>query len=157
MRLTYPNINLALAGHGQSETKIRELSKKLGLENNVKFLGTLNHNDLADLYRAVDAFVIASTSEVQSMTVIQSMACGLPVIAVDYGSLSELVRDGNGLSFKTGDEKDLADKIIKLLSDQELKERIRQRGMDFSVKFYSSNIAKDWEKLYSEVIKNHKK
>ena len=155
VKADFPEINLALAGHGQAEESLKKLTAELGLEENVKFLGTLDHHRLAKLYRSADVFTIASTSEVQSLTIIQAMACGLPVIGVNYNSIPELVRPDNGLLFKPGDYKALADCMVKILSDADLKRKLGQGAVDFTPKFSTENIAKEWVKLYGEVIEKY--
>lgn len=152
-----PEINLALAGHGQAAESLKKLVAELGLEKNVKFLGTLNHHKLAELYRSAEVFAIASTSEVQSLTIIQAMACGLPTLGVNYNSIPELIRPENGLLFKPGDDKDLARQIVKILSDADLRKKLGQGAIDFVPRFSAVNIAKEWAKLYSEVIEKYHK
>lgn len=153
----FPEINLALAGDGQAREALVKLTKELKMESNVKFLGTQNHHDLADLYRTADIFAMASTSEVQSMTIIQGMACGLPIVGVDYNSIPELVNNDNGLLFKVGDHKDLAEKLIKLLSDSDLKRKLSRGAYDFVQQFSAPVIAKKWVKLYERVIADYHK
>lgn len=153
----FPEINLALAGHGQAEEPLKKLVVELDLEKNVKFLGTLNHHDLAELYRSADVFAIASTSEVQSLTIIQAMACGLPAIGVNCNSIPELVRPDNGLLFRPGDYKDLAGQIVKILSDAGLKQKLSQGAINFVPKFSPANIAKEWVELYGQVIEEYNK
>lgn len=150
-----PEINLALAGHGQAAMSLKKLVIELGLEKNVKFLGTLNHHDLAKLYRSSDVFAIASTSEVQSMTIIQAMACGLPVVGVNCNSVPELVRADNGLLFKAGDDEDSARQIVKILSDAGLRQKLSQGALSFAPRFSAANIAKEWVELYEQVIEKY--
>jgi 1,2-diacylglycerol 3-alpha-glucosyltransferase len=157
VKQNFPEVNLALAGQGQAEESLRKLTAELGLEDNVKFLGTLNHHDLAELYRSADVFAIASTSEVQSMTIIQAMACGLPAVGVNSNSIPELIQPETGLLFKPGDSQDLAEKIIMLMSDLTLRKKLSQGAINFAPKFSAVSIAKEWIKLYKEVIKEYNK
>ena len=153
----FSEINLGLAGHGQAEESLKGLVGELGLNENVKFLGTLNHHDLAELYRSADVFTIASTSEVQSLTIIQAMACGLPAIGVNCNSIPELIKSDNGLLFKPGDYEDLAGRIVEILSNTDLQQRLGQGAINFVPRFSAANIAKQWVKLYSEVIEKYNK
>ncbi len=150
------NINLAIAGSGKTENELKRLAKKLDLENEVKFLGTLSKVDLAKLYRASEIFSIASTSETQSMVLMQALACGLPAVAVDARALPEYVNEKNGYIVKAGDEKAMAEKFILLLENRELREKLGQGAYDFVQQFSAPNIAKEWERLYKKVIENHK-
>jgi glycosyltransferase involved in cell wall biosynthesis len=151
------DINLAIAGSGKIENELKQLTKKLNLENEVKFLGTLSKIDLAKLYRASEVFAIASTSETQSMVLMQALACGLPAVAVDARALPEYVNEKNGYVVKAGDEKAMAEKFILLLENNELREKLSQGAYDFVQQFSAPNIARVWEKLYIKVIEDHKK
>ena len=106
------DINFVLAGHGSYQGKLKEIVKDLHLENEVRFLGTFSHKDLAKLYCASDIFVITSTSEVQSMVLMQAMACGLPAIGVNWRTMPELINEKNGLLVEPGNYKKLAEKIV---------------------------------------------
>jgi len=150
------DINLVFAGSGQSEDDLKRLTKELNLENEVKFLGTLSKADLAKLYQASEVFAIASTSETQSMVLMQALACGLPAVAVDARALPEYVNEKNGYVVKIGDEKAMAEKFVLLLENSGLREKLNQGAYNFVQQFSAPNIAKVWEKLYSEVIENYK-
>jgi glycosyltransferase involved in cell wall biosynthesis len=150
-------INLAFAGSGQSENKLKQLAKELNLENEVKFLGTLNKIDLAKLYQASEVFAIASTSETQSMVLMQALACGLPAVAVNARALPEYVNEKNGYIVKIGDEKAMAEKFVLLLENQVLRQSLSHGAADYVQQFSAPNIAKKWEKLYSQAISDYKK
>jgi len=152
-----PEVNLALAGHGQAEDWLKKLALELGLEKNVKFLGTLSPDGLAELYRSADVFTIASISEVQSMTIIQAMACGLPALGVNCNSVPELIGENCGLLFKPGDSKDLSEQLVKLLSNNDLRRKLGQGAVNSTPKFAAANIAKEWINLYGEVIEKYHK
>lgn len=147
------DICLAIAGHGSEERPLRNLITKLGLENNVIFLGTLDKEVLAKLYQASEIFVITSTSENQSMVTLQAMACGLPCIGVNWRSMPELINKENGFLVEVGDYKTLARKIICLLKNEVQREKMGSYAFSFAQKFSSKNIANEWEKIYSNVIK----
>jgi glycosyltransferase involved in cell wall biosynthesis len=151
------DINLAIAGSGKSENELKRLTKELNLENEVKFLGTLSKNDLAKLYQASEIFSIASTSETQSMVLMQALACGLPAVAVDARALPEYVNEKNGYVVKIGDEKAMAEKFILFLKNSELREKLSQGAYDSVQQFSAPNIARVWEKLYKKVIEDYKK
>lgn len=147
-----PDVNLAMAGHGASLEDIKKLSQELGIENNIKFQGTLSKFELADLYRASEIFAITSTSETQSMTLIQAMACGIPVIGVRARALPEYI-EGNGILVEPGDYKTLAEKMIYLLENHEIRKEMGERGFKFVEQFFDKNIALKWENIYKGEIK----
>ena len=151
------DLNLAFAGSGQSENQLKQLAKELNLENEVKFLGTLNKIDLAKLYQASEVFAIASASETQSMVLMQALACGLPAVAVNARALPEYVNEKNGYIVKIGDEKAMAEKFVLLLENQALRQSLSHGAAEYVKQFSAQNIAKKWEKLYSQAISDYKK
>src|SRR3989338_2164345 len=107
---------------------------------------------LARLYNAAEVFAIASTSESQSMVLLQAMACSLPVVGARWRALPEYINEQNGYLFKPHDFKELAGIIIKLLVDSEARKLLGQGGLDFVRKFSAEHIASVWEKIYSQVL-----
>jgi len=150
-------INLALAGAGKFEPELREQAKACSLKKEVKFLGRLSQKELAELYQASEVFVIASTSETQSLTLMQAMAAGLPAVVVDSRALPEYVNEKNGFVVKVGDEKAIAEKFILLLENNQLREELSQGAAEYVKQFSAFSIAKEWEKLYSETVENYRK
>ena len=152
-----PEINLALAGHGSSEKALKDLAKKLGIEANVKFLGTLDKPTLARLYQASEIFVIMSTSEVQNMCMLQAMACGLPLLGVSWRGVTDLVGEKNGYLVAKDDYRALAEKIIFFYKNNKIRQACGQSAFNFVSNYSSQNVAKQWEKLYLKVIEDFKK
>lgn len=151
-----PKINLAIAGHGSAEFELKKLVKELHLEANVKFYGTLDKVKLCRLYNAADIFVIASTSESQSMVLLQAMACGLPVIGVNWRALPEYINRHNGYTVAADNSKEMADKIIHLFRHEDERRSLGQGAYNSVQQFSAPNIAKQWEKLYGKVIEDYK-
>lgn len=89
--LDQPDIDLLIAGHGEEEHRLKSLVKKLKIEDRVQFLGLVKQEDLCSYYGAVDALVLASESEGIANVLLESMACGTPVIASNVGGLPEVV------------------------------------------------------------------
>jgi len=155
VRKFIPNINFAIAGHGSAEMKLRDLAAKARLKNEIKFFGTLSKTKLSRLYNAADIFTIASTSESQSMVLLQAMGCGLPVIGVNWRALPEYINRHNGYIVAPNDPKAIAEKIIHLFRHPAERNLLGQGGLAYVKQFSAANIARRWEKLYSEVIKKY--
>lgn len=150
-----PDITLAMAGHGSFFEDIKKLVTELGLEQNTRFLGTLSHFELADLYRASEIFSITSTSEIQSMTLIQAMACGLPIIGVKARGFEHIGE--NGILIEPGDINALSEKIVLLLNDPAMRNALSEKSLRFAQKLSDKNIAMEWEKIYQKEIATYKK
>ncbi len=151
-----PDINFSIAGHGAAELELKNLIKELKIKNNVKFLGTLDKPTLARLYQASEIFVITSTSETQSLVMLQAMGCGLPVIAAEARALPEYVNETNGLLIESGDFKTLAEKIIYMFKNPTISKNLGQGACGYVQQFSAENIARKWEKLYQQILTNRK-
>ena len=83
------DVSLAVAGDGPLRDELVETAIHLGISDRVHFLGEIA--SITDFYKAIDVFVLNSHSEGMSNTILEAMACGLPIVATDVGSNSELI------------------------------------------------------------------
>jgi glycosyltransferase involved in cell wall biosynthesis len=90
---TRSDVMLAIIGTGPEEERCKKLVTRLAIMNRVKFLDYIPHDELPKYYNAADVYVLSSIWEEWSNTVMEAMACGLPVIATDVGGNSYLVRN----------------------------------------------------------------
>lgn len=108
---------------------LKRLASRLGVEERVVFAGYINEGDLRSAYAISDAFVLPSIREGFGLVVVEAWLYSKPAIVSSYAGVSDLIRDGgSGLTFDPQDEGILADKIINVLSDQELARRLGSSG-----------------------------
>ncbi len=86
-----PDCNLLIAGDGEEQDALNVLVKQHGLEQRVRFLGALDQNQLSEVYSAVDVMVLASSREGWANVLLESMACGTPVVATNIWGTPEVV------------------------------------------------------------------
>jgi len=86
-----PDVKLYIAGDGGDRGYLEKLSKKHGVEDRVIFLGRIRHEELAEYYGAVDMLVLASSREGWANVLLESMACGTPVVATKIWGTPEIV------------------------------------------------------------------
>jgi 1,2-diacylglycerol 3-alpha-glucosyltransferase len=149
MRRRMPDTLLALAGHGSERARLERLAHAQGVGAHVRFLGTLSKRDLAAAFQAADLFAIASTSESQSMVLLQAMSAGLPVVAARAGALPEYVTPGCGLLAAPGNPADFADGIVRILADPEQHRQMGQRARADTARYATAAIARQWTALYA--------
>ncbi|HEX8674362.1 MAG TPA: glycosyltransferase family 4 protein, partial [Longimicrobium sp.] len=108
--------------------ELRRRVRGLGLEEAVSFRGRVPRAEIVALYHDHDVLVFPSVwNEPFGITILEAMACGLPVVATGTGGSGEVVHDGeNALVFAPGDAEACARQIGRLLRDEELFERIRR-------------------------------
>ena len=85
------DVTLLIAGEGPEKARLRDLADDLGVSDRVRFLGNVPHEKLSDYYNAADALVLASSHEGMPNVVLESLACGTPVVAAPFESASELL------------------------------------------------------------------
>jgi teichuronic acid biosynthesis glycosyltransferase TuaC len=88
-----PDVRLMIAGSGPDRRKLEALSKVAGVEERVTFLGPLSQESLREYYGAADALVLASSREGWANVLLESMACGTPVVASNVWGTPEVVRN----------------------------------------------------------------
>lgn len=114
-----PEAKLKLVGYGYEENNLQKLAKKLNLNKRVEFVGKKTGDDLIREYKSSHLFVLPSSSEGQPLTLLEAMACGLPIIATKTGGIPEIVKDNvNGLLVPPNDCIALANAIIWCLKNK---------------------------------------
>jgi len=144
--------DLAIAGHGSQEAALRALACELGIVGRVRFLGTLGQDALACLLRVSDVFAMPSTSETQSMVLVQAMASGIPVVAANARALPEFVTDANGALVDPHDADALARALSDLIAAPERRRALGAEGRRRAEKHDTETIADAWETLYRSVM-----
>jgi len=115
------HVRFVLAGRGSAEADLRHRIRRLELEDRVLLAGGVPHAQIHRLHAAADIFVLPSIpihlwQEQFGIVLIESMACGVPVIAAASGSIPEVVGDA-GLLVQTADHVSLADSLLALIGD----------------------------------------
>ena len=146
-----PLINVNIVGSGSLESELRNLTLKMGLSDIVNFLGT--RNDIPELLLSNDIYVMASESEGLSISLIEALASGMPIVATDAGSNSEIVDNGvNGIIVPTKNPEALSDAIYSLILDQELRQRFSIEAQSKAKIFSIEQCAESHIKMYEEIL-----
>jgi len=123
-------VQVGIAGRGNCEAHLEKRLQDSALDGRVVLCGFIPNRDLPDLYRSVDAFVMPSLVELQSIASLEAMASGLPVLAACAGALPEIVRPGkNGYLFAPHDAQSLASKMRELVGHPEQRKALRQESL----------------------------
>jgi L-malate glycosyltransferase len=125
-----PNARLILLGDGSLERKIRQLISELGLQDFIHAPGRAPYDLLPDYFRSADAYVSAAVSDGTSISLLEAMACGLPVVVSNsFGNLEWVREDVNGALAVPGDIESLAAGMLLVITHPEKAARMREANI----------------------------
>jgi colanic acid/amylovoran biosynthesis glycosyltransferase len=114
----HPDILLTVIGDGCDRKQLEQLTTKLGLNQNVNYVGYKSQLEVREYLQQTDIFVMSSFAEGIPVVLMEAMASGVPVVATQIAGVNELVKDGiNGYLVTPGDSLSLSDNIEKLLNN----------------------------------------
>lgn len=146
----HPECRFAIAGEGSGALKAALLSlrKELGLEKVLFFLGF--RGDVARILNNFDIFALSSVSEGFSISTIEAMACGIPIVVTRSGGPEEIVKDGeNGIMVGSRDNVGFADAIIKMVMLSTVRKKIINAGKKtISDRFSLLRMINDYQEIY---------
>lgn len=132
--------------------RLRTLREQAGLEDMVTFLGKRAQDTLPYYYSAAEVVVVPSHYESFGMVALEAMACGVPVVASQVGGLAYLVQDGvTGFTVPVDDPQALAERLLLILSDAGLRDRLGRQAAQTARQYAWENIAQRMEQLYVEM------
>lgn len=147
-------VRFLVAGSGTHEEQLKAQAAELGLMEHGTFMGWIGDDVLHSLYRISDLCVVPSLYEPFGLVALEAMASGCPCIVADTGGLREVVPAGDrvGLRFNGGDPEHLGVMIERMLTDDELRERLIAEASEHVLSFDWADVARQTSGLYEETI-----
>ncbi|MDD4498019.1 MAG: glycosyltransferase family 4 protein [Methanosarcinaceae archaeon] len=146
LKSRYPDISLTMVGRGPDKDKIVQKIQDLSLGENITLKDFVPNSEIVDLYHNSSVFVLPSLEEGVPRTILEAMACGVPVVCSSLPQLVDLV-EGSGFLVPVKDPEALAEKISEILSDSTLAKKLGENGRINVVNNYS------WEDTIQRTIK----
>jgi glycosyltransferase involved in cell wall biosynthesis len=152
IEISVPNAVLLVVGDGPERDRLRALGDRLSPDGKIRFLGS--RSDVPDMIRAADIFALPSFSEGMSVTLLEAMAAGLPVVATRVGGNDEVVMHGEtGFLVPNDHASEMARRLLQLFGDENLRRRMGQAGRKRAVDFFSTErMVSAFSSLYQDVI-----
>lgn len=146
-------IKLKIIGRGKNEKKLKELVTILNLEDFVEFCGFVKYDVVASELRNADVFILASYYDALGCVYLESMASGLPTLAGRGCGIDEIIIDKqNGLLIEPKNVEDISNKLIEIINNDGLREKVSATGLKTINKEYTwINIAIQLEKIYDSL------
>jgi N-acetyl-alpha-D-glucosaminyl L-malate synthase BshA len=141
---------LVLIGKGPDEPQIRDLAARLGILPHVRFLG--EDPEVADHLRGAGLLLSTSEFEGFGMSVLEAMACGVPVVTTDSGGVREVVSDSCARVVPVGDVEGLAAAMVEVLRDENLARSMGDAGRRRAEEMFDvDRVVPQYEALYKRV------
>jgi phosphatidyl-myo-inositol dimannoside synthase len=141
-------LRLTLAGTGDAEAHLKLLASDLGIANAVHFAGFVTREQMPEMYRNADIFVLPSHNEGMSIALLEALSTGLPVIVTATGGTEELVREGeNGLIVQWADIDQLASALQTLISSEAMRGKMGAASRQIALSFSWAEITKHYLEL----------
>ena len=121
--------------------------ERLGLTRDVEFKGFVPASKLAETYSSFDVFALPSDWEGFGLPILEAQRCAVPVIIREEALIAEEVSRS---CLKAGSERDMADKLLQLLSDRDSRERVAEEGLEYSQQF-------TWERAVQRTLEVYQK
>ncbi len=165
VRKVIPDVKLIIVGEGMFRHELESLVTNTGLTGTVQFSGRVGDEDLVMLYNTAAVFVLPSRSynglvmEGLGVVLLEAMAQGVPVIGSNVGGIPDIITDGeNGFLVPEQRPDIIAEKIIRILTDNELQEKFRSNGViRVQDSFSCEMISEKFSEVYCDTLERNRK
>lgn len=146
-----PEVQLLVVGDGPDKAHLEALSRELGLAGSVVFTGRIPPDEVYRYYHMGDLFVCASNFEVHSLTYLEAMTCGLPLLCREDPCLADVMEQGrNGYTYRT--EREFIDHALSILHDRALHDALSEGALKKSDEFGARRYADRTLELYKKIL-----
>jgi phosphatidyl-myo-inositol dimannoside synthase len=147
VRRQVPSATLVVAGDGPDRARLDDIARTLRIDTSVTFAGAVDDAELTRLYRSAAVFALPARittspprGEGFGIVFLEAAASGLPVVAGDAGPAPEVVDENMGVLVDPRDVSDVADAIVRLLADDDLRRKMGEAGREHMRERYSYEI-----------------
>jgi glycosyltransferase involved in cell wall biosynthesis len=153
-----PEARLVLVGEGDFKQNLVSLAHRLNIEDKVEFTGFVDQGEKVRRLQRAWVAVCPSLKEGWGLTNIEANACGTPVIASNVPGLRDSVVNGEtGILYEYGNVKELSDCLVRVLSEESLRQKLRQGGLNWANRFNWDQAAEKTLELIGHVVDRHKR
>ncbi len=154
LRIKKPEATLVMAGVNKGlESEIRELARREGLKDVVRFPGFLDMKAKIREFSNADIYLNTNRIDNMPVSVIEACAMGLPIVATDVGGLSHIISHGeNGLLVPGENVSEMVKAVTALLDNPDLTEKLSKNGREFAEKSSWNAVRRQWEETFAEAV-----
>jgi len=150
---TYPTARLTVAGSGPEHAFLMQLASDLGLADAVDFTGRVDNAGMANLYRSADVMINPSLVDNMPISVLEALACGIPVVSTNVGGVPYLVEhEKTAMLVPARHPQSMAAAILTLLDDPAKAQKIREEGIQSVRQYAWPNVRNRLLQVYEQAI-----
>jgi glycosyltransferase involved in cell wall biosynthesis len=155
LRQRVPNVLFVLAGEGPAAGHCRERVQKLGLTDQVRFVGNMNRDtELLDCYAAADVFAFASRTETQGLVLIEALAQGTPVVSTAVMGTAEVLAGARGALVVPEQREAFVAALARVLTEPSVRAELAGHAREDAARWASREMAQRLVGLYETVIES---
>jgi len=152
-----PGARLKIAGSGPEQPKLMELTSELGLGDAVSFLGRIDNEEMPSLYRSADVVVNPSLVDNMPISLLEALASGVAVVSTDVGGIPLMVENRKTALLVPPRRPDaLADSVLDLLKDGDLRARLEKQGLALVQQYGWSRVRDRWARIYRQALERRR-
>ena len=148
----YHQASLVIVGEGPEIQNLKRYAEELNLTERIHFTGKLSRQDLVKAYCGADLFVFGSVTETQGIVLAEAKAAGLPVVAVNAFGVANMISDGEDGYLLDMDKQTFAQKIMDILKNNDLRQRLSKSALKNARQFSSRLCAEKLVQYYQELL-----
>jgi glycosyltransferase involved in cell wall biosynthesis len=149
-----PRVHFVMAGDGELRPQVEARIRQHGIEGKITLLGWKTESEMPELYRNLDIVVLTSLWEGLPCVFSEAMAGELPIVATNVdGAREAIVHEENGYLHEPHDIRGMAQSVLKLVENQELRKRMGARGKSRVMEFDIGTSVSNLETAYQECLK----
>jgi glycosyltransferase involved in cell wall biosynthesis len=154
LKTSLPEMHCIIIGTGPEEFALKHLAESLGIQERVTFSGYIqNREELLNTIGSSQLLCLPSRLEGFGLVVLESMACGVPFVAAAIPSVIEFSAMKGGLFFQPGNTEELAEKIRRILTNEELQKELGSEGRQKATEFRWSDLSLKTDAIYVKTVK----
>ena len=143
-------VHMTIAGDGPERRELEKLVQLQGLSNQIQFSGRLDRQQMADLYSTADIMINPTTADNMPNSLLEAMACGIPVVTTAVGGIPFMVEDkATALLVEPRNAQAIADAVMQLLQDAALTQRLSRNGIKQATQYMPDAVIPLWESCYN--------
>jgi glycosyltransferase involved in cell wall biosynthesis len=153
VRQSIPDARLTVAGSGPERAALEQLARELGVRGAVEFAGRVENDDMAKLYHASDLMVNPSLADNMPISILEALACGIPVVSSNVGGIPRIVEHGKtALLVPPQQAEAMAAAMLQVLNNRAMAETMRQAGFESVRQYTWENVRLRLFHVYFDVL-----